>query len=479
MKNPSKMLLLRRVLPLLLLITVILSTQAQSNRYGKDRALLFAVNDYTQMTDLKNPIPNARDIAKELEQRYGFTTEVVTNPTFEGIERKILEYKEAYKSSRFNRGGQLLIFFSGHGMTGGNNGYFMPADADPDRPYTKGIEYDFWRSVINDIDCRHILVAIDACHSITFDPNWDSRNDRNFNRPGARGQDQILMNHGSYKARLFMTSDAQGDKTPDRSTFARKMLEGLRTSNLNKGYMTASELFANYLKKASPTPGGGDFGDDQPGSCFLFFPKQNEVNLSENYGARQEDINAYKSIKANGTIAACQQYLKKYPNGEFRNEVSQILNSLVEEQDWEYAQLKNTTQAYRDYVDKYPYGRHINQARQSISTLNKSTTVPNSNSRTQPTANRKRVTKITGKITDDKGEPLIGANILIVGTTRGTASDIDGDYALNINEGDQELVVSFVGYDSKRVNIGYESEVNVSLVEGKPKKRGLRKLLGN
>ena len=47
-----------------------LSCLAQ-NRQGKDRALFFAVNDYDQMTDLKNPIKNARDIASVLKNEYG------------------------------------------------------------------------------------------------------------------------------------------------------------------------------------------------------------------------------------------------------------------------------------------------------------------------------------------------------------------------------------------------------------------------
>jgi hypothetical protein len=559
MKNPSKIPLLRRVLPLLLLLMAILCAQAQSNRYGKDRALLFAVNNYEQMVDLKNPIQNARDIGEELEQRYGFTVEVVSNPTYDKIEEIILEYYEAYSSNKFKSDGQLFIFFSGHGMTEGTNGYFMPADADPDRPYKTGIEYDFWRSKISEINCKHILVAIDACHSITFDPQWESRSDRSFSRPGTLEQEKVLMNHDQYRARLFITSDAQGDKTPDRSTFANKILEGLRIHKYTREYMMAIELYANYLTKASPRPGAGDFENHQPGSSFLFFPKQDLVNLNENYGARQRDINVYKAIKANGTIAACQQYLKDYPNGEFRNEVDQILNALIEKQDWEYAQLKNTVKAYQAYMYKYPYSPHYGTAQQKVATLqNKGTpsktTPPKSNSSKQPGESRKkvievsgvitnkdgepvvdayvlisgtsistvsningvysleiddidydyelvvslpgyttqrinigdrrivdvvlkdaftRVSEIRGKITDESGESIIRANILIIGTSRGTITDFDGGFSLQIKEGDNRIVVSRRGFKAKEVNIGYEERVNVSL-----EKKGFKKILG-
>ena len=163
---------------------------SQVNRQNKDRALLFAVNDYRHMTDLQNPVKNARDIAQELNSRYGFVTEVVANPTFEQIEQKILEYQQAYRKGTYASDGQLFIFFSGHGLRRGKNGYFMPADGDPDRPYNKGMEYDFWRSEMDAIDCKHILVAIDACHSITFDPGWENKPDRLFKRPGEQFVDQ-------------------------------------------------------------------------------------------------------------------------------------------------------------------------------------------------------------------------------------------------------------------------------------------------
>ncbi|MCB0567873.1 MAG: SUMF1/EgtB/PvdO family nonheme iron enzyme [Phaeodactylibacter sp.] len=278
-------------------------------RTGKDRALLFAVNDYREMTDLKNPIQNARDIAAELERRYGFVAEVVPNPSFEKIETKIQEYQRAYRSGKYPSDGQLFIFFSGHGVMGGNNGYFMPADADPERPYATAMDYNYWRSEINAIDCQHILVAVDACHSIAFDPNWEKKPDRKFARPGEQHADQTLLNHEQYRARLFFTSDAIGDQTPDRSTFARQLLEGLRTYQAAVGYLTSSELFANFLLKAVPTPGGGDFGSDEPGSCFLFFQKGN--------GTDPEEERFWQLAMEMNTKEAYGFYLQRYPDGKY------------------------------------------------------------------------------------------------------------------------------------------------------------------
>ena len=52
----------------------------QQDRTNKDRALFFAVNAYENMTPLQNPVKDAQRIAAELEKRYGFQTEVVSNP---------------------------------------------------------------------------------------------------------------------------------------------------------------------------------------------------------------------------------------------------------------------------------------------------------------------------------------------------------------------------------------------------------------
>lgn len=80
--------------------------------------------------------------------------------------------------------------------------------------------------------------------------------------------------------------------------------------------------------------------------------------------------------------------------------------------------------------------------------------------------------KITGIITDaNTGEPLPGVNVVINGTTMGTATDIDGYYViLNLLPESYTLRVSFVGYnvimiEDVRVDVGLTTEVNVQLKE--------------
>ena len=71
---------------------------------------------------------------------------------------------------------------------------------------------------------------------------------------------------------------------------------------------------------------------------------------------------------------------------------------------------------------------------------------------------------VKGTILDQEtGEPLIGATILIVGTTAGSISDFDGYYEVNVPPGVDELQVSYIGYDKKVLALGNSNTANIAL----------------
>ena len=74
---------------------------------------------------------------------------------------------------------------------------------------------------------------------------------------------------------------------------------------------------------------------------------------------------------------------------------------------------------------------------------------------------------ITGKVTDAAtNEPLIGANILVVGTSSGTVTDFDGNYELQVPEGATQLRVTYTGYTEQEVSIASGTNFEIQLVEG-------------
>lgn len=73
---------------------------------------------------------------------------------------------------------------------------------------------------------------------------------------------------------------------------------------------------------------------------------------------------------------------------------------------------------------------------------------------------------ITGNVSDENGEPLIGVSVVVKGTTTGTVTDLDGNYSLSVPSNAETLVFSYVGYNSKDVAISGQSVISTSLGEG-------------
>jgi len=72
---------------------------------------------------------------------------------------------------------------------------------------------------------------------------------------------------------------------------------------------------------------------------------------------------------------------------------------------------------------------------------------------------------ITGRVTDNKGEPLIGVNVVEAGTTNGTVTDVDGNYSLKLTTSNPILNVSYIGFKTQIINVGNRSVVNISMEE--------------
>jgi TonB-linked SusC/RagA family outer membrane protein len=76
-----------------------------------------------------------------------------------------------------------------------------------------------------------------------------------------------------------------------------------------------------------------------------------------------------------------------------------------------------------------------------------------------------QVKTVTGKVTEQDGEPLTGVTIIIKGTTRGISTDIDGNYEIPVENEDAVLVFSFVGYITQEIPVSDQTTINVVLRE--------------
>ncbi|HMM03417.1 MULTISPECIES: TonB-dependent receptor [unclassified Dysgonomonas] len=72
---------------------------------------------------------------------------------------------------------------------------------------------------------------------------------------------------------------------------------------------------------------------------------------------------------------------------------------------------------------------------------------------------------VKGVVKDGNGEPLPGVSISIKGTTNGTMTDVDGNYSLNVPDGNSTLVVSYVGFKTQEIKVSNQTTIDITLEE--------------
>lgn len=69
---------------------------------------------------------------------------------------------------------------------------------------------------------------------------------------------------------------------------------------------------------------------------------------------------------------------------------------------------------------------------------------------------------VTGKVFDSEGVPLVGVNIIVKGTTKGTSADAAGEYQIDVNEHDV-LSYSSIGFKTEEIVVGQQTKIDVTL----------------
>ncbi|MBI9052982.1 MAG: caspase family protein [Bacteroidales bacterium] len=241
---------------------------------GVDRALVFATNIYDSFSELVNPVLDATTVADELQSNYFVQTELVINPTLKEAIEKIREYAKM----DYGKNDNLLIFFAGHGIYDEvfKEGYVISRDSKSDDvAKTSYLSHSNLRTMVNNIPCDHILLVMDVCFGGTFDPLIASKS-RGADIYTEVTNEEFIQRKKKYKTRLYLTSGGK-EYVPDgrpghHSPFARKFLESLRNYGGNDGILTINEII-QYIEKVEPQPRFGEFGDNEPGSDFIFLVK--------------------------------------------------------------------------------------------------------------------------------------------------------------------------------------------------------------
>jgi hypothetical protein len=238
-----------------------------------DYALVFATDQYDNWPDLVNPVFDTRTIADELRKTYGFKVEIIENATQNEILKKLRDYIE----KKYKPLDQLFIFFAGHGNYDATfgEGYLVPKEAlTKDEAKTSYLSYNRLRSVVNNIPCEHVFLTMDVCFGGTFDQALaSSRGLDGGDEYKEKSAAEFITQKLTYKTRKFLTSGGKqyvSDGIPGKhSPFARALIEALRSKGGRDGILTLSEI-TPFVEKLKITPRSGEFGDNAPGSDFVF-----------------------------------------------------------------------------------------------------------------------------------------------------------------------------------------------------------------
>ena len=310
---------------LFLLFAATQAATAQSTiRKGKDYAVFFYVTEFDnpKWASLPETEREAKLLAQELRDNFGFTCEFVPNPTLNQIKSKLKEYN----SRNFQNDDQVLFFFSMHGYYDDNTetGYLVPRDGDS-QDFETWFNYFNFRSYLGNNKCKHIFLALDACHSGSFKvsdkgapdkPAWEQLPDCQ----------QRVTEALRYKSRIFAASGSKAARTPAKSAFAAKFLETLRRGG-EEGIIKADEINLKLSNLSSPRPQTGTFTGQEEGGEFIFIRKDacsNQIQSNDS----ESDKADWRTAKNANTITAYETYKRNHRNGAYFEDAQDAINRL-------------------------------------------------------------------------------------------------------------------------------------------------------
>ncbi len=248
------------------------STSA-GNEQRTDYALLIGTDTYDEWGQLTNPVFDAKTLEGELRTNYGYKTELLLNPTKVDLLSKLRDYaKKSYQPND-----QLFIFIAGHGQYDDvfHEGYTVTKDSKKnDETHESYIPHSTLQVYVNNIPCNHIFIVLDVCYGGTFDQSIATAANRGEEESGRNiTPAEFIKRKLQYKTRRYLTSGGKqyvSDGRPGaHSPFTRKLLEAFRNYGGNDKILTLSELIS-YVQTVNPEPKYGEFGDNEPGSDFIF-----------------------------------------------------------------------------------------------------------------------------------------------------------------------------------------------------------------
>jgi tetratricopeptide (TPR) repeat protein len=224
--------------------------------YDESHALVIGVSRYDGGWPSLEGVAEDVTIVEAALRQQGFEVTTVTETSYAAIDRAVRDFISTRGAGADNR---LVVYFAGHGATlpfpdGRVEGYVVPSDAppvaDPDVFKTKAISMTRFQEYAEQISSKHVLFVFDCCFSGTLVEKLRGN------------QPPVIDAKIAQPVRQIITAGSEGQRVPDKSTFAREFVQGLAgAADYNRdGFITGSELgmyletTVTNLSKGSQTP---------------------------------------------------------------------------------------------------------------------------------------------------------------------------------------------------------------------------------
>lgn len=272
--------------------------QQVSGLAGKRYALVVGTDNYRGdgWKKLSNPVKDAKAVADELSNSYGFEVQLLEDRPMDTIYKAIREY---YRIAKPND--QFVVYFAGHGDVDDellDDGFIVCTDSrsvEDDPVRNTYIPYLKLQKMLNNIPARQILVLLDVCHGGVFDQKVFDKEKREgeFGNISNRNVLQFLKDKLPLRTRKFLSSvgsePAFDGKAGRHSPFANLLLQVLRAKGAgSNGIVTLSDIFKvlqtaslNETATLKISPAMADFGQVDAFSEFIFIPLEKMVTAEK------------------------------------------------------------------------------------------------------------------------------------------------------------------------------------------------------
>ncbi|MEO5582539.1 MAG: caspase family protein, partial [Saprospiraceae bacterium] len=320
---------------------------------GKNYLFAIGINTYQYFTPLLNARKDILDLSQLLVDQYYFEAQnVQLICDEEATKDNIIDQLDGLRR-KVKPEDRLLIYYSGHGFTDIDRGFWIPVDAEPNRvsSYIANAEV---RDIIQSIKARHILLISDSCFSASL-----LVRDISSDLVGTAFMDwERNPSRWAFISGKGVVSDG---KEGENSPFAGGILKHLRYNDedainiLRLADRVNQEIRFNYEQQAEVSP---LFQAGHGGGQFVFVKKQTEKD-------------EWQSALNNSDEGSFLEYLNKYPDGKFVKEAEQKLIDIADENEWASALMTNAAFAYRQYLRKYRKGKHAEEAEIKLDAIEK------------------------------------------------------------------------------------------------------------